>query len=245
MSENTNSKLTPYRVMVRGEESDELPWPFDCMAEDEDHAVEQAQDASPGCAIASVVPFDESPLAYVIYSPNESAVMSGAGFWSHEFGWEIFDHVSRFSYQETQTFKLPLSIGHDTRWVLWEGANAGYGGPPAETVRVRLTFDITYSLNGERATEMVDRLRNMCERAIGEGMLTGESAAEVDEYAMDAVVLPEPLSEDALTDFLRQRVENGDLALDDLPLRLARYGLMEPAAFVDEMRERMASAQGS
>ncbi|MCW5230952.1 hypothetical protein D8B34_23650 [Verminephrobacter eiseniae] len=62
---------------------------------------------------------------------------------------------------------------------------------------------------------------------------------------MDAVVLPEPLSEDALTDFLRQRVENGDLALDDLPLRLARYGLMEPAAFVDEMRERMASAQGS
>jgi len=35
------------------------------------------------------------------------------------------------------------------------------------------------------------------------------------------------------------------LALEDIPIRLARYGLMEPNAFVDEMRERMELAQES
>ena len=40
-----------------------------------------------------------------------------------------------------------------------------------------------------------------------------------------------------------QRIENGDLTLEDLPVRLARYGLMEPNTFVDEMRERMELVQ--
>jgi hypothetical protein len=40
-----------------------------------------------------------------------------------------------------------------------------------------------------------------------------------------------------------QRIENGELTLEDIPIRLARYGLMEPSAFVDEMRERMELAQ--
>ena len=108
-----------------------------------------------------------------------------------------------------------------------------------EPVKVRLTLDVTYSLNGENATEMVGRLRKMCERAIGEGMLTGETDAEAEEYSMDAAIQPEPLSEDELADFMLQRIENGDLALEDIPVRLARYGLMEPNAFVHEMRERM------
>lgn len=43
-----------------------------------------------------------------------------------------------------------------------------------ETIKVHLTLDVTYDLNGENATEMLGRLRRMCERAIGEGMLTGE-----------------------------------------------------------------------
>ena len=112
-----------------------------------------------------------------------------------------------------------------------------------ETIKVRLTLDVTYDLNGENATEMVGRLRRMRERAIGEGMLTGETDAEVDEYSMDTVIQPEPLSEEELADFMLQRIENGDLALEDIPVRLARYGLMEPNAFVDEMRERMEMAK--
>ncbi|SER86169.1 hypothetical protein [Giesbergeria anulus] len=36
-----------------------------------------------------------------------------------------------------------------------------------------------------------------------------------------------------------QGIEHGDQALEDISVRLARYGLMKPNVFVDEMRERM------
>ena len=106
-------------------------------------------------------------------------------------------------------------------------------------VTLRLTLDITYDLKGENAGEMAKNLRRMCERAIGEGMLTGESDAEVEEDSMEVVIQPEELTEDELADFMRQRIERNDLALEDIPVRLARYGLMERHAFVSEMRERM------
>ncbi len=116
-------------------------------------------------------------------------------------------------------------------------------GRCAETVKVRLTLDVTYLLNWENATEMVSLLRKMCEQAIGQGMLTGESDAEVEEYSMDAVIPPEPLTEEELTEFMSQRLDNGWISAEDVPVRLARYGLMDPNAFVDEMRERMEQAQ--
>ena len=106
-------------------------------------------------------------------------------------------------------------------------------------VTLRLTLDITYDLKGENAGEMAKNLRRMCERAIGEGILTGESDAEVEEDSMEVVIQPEELTEDELADFMRQRIERNDLALEDIPVRLARYGLMERHAFVSEMRERM------
>ena len=40
-------------------------------------------------------------------------------------------------------------------------------------------LDVTYLLNEEPALKMLERLGSLCERAIGNGMLTGESAAEV------------------------------------------------------------------
>ncbi|EZO23261.1 hypothetical protein [Pseudomonas aeruginosa] len=45
-----------------------------------------------------------------------------------------------------------------------------------------------------------------------------------------------------IADFLRQRIEDGNLDAEDIPVRLARYGLMAPEAFVNEMRERMGIA---
>lgn len=44
-----------------------------------------------------------------------------------------------------------------------------------------------------------------------------------------------------MTRFMRERIENMQIFPEDIPVRLARYGLMPPAAFVAEMRERMAS----
>src|SRR3546814_8998772 len=50
------------------------------------------------------------------------------------------------------------------------------------TVNARLTLDVTYLLNGEAVPELLARLERMCELAIGEGLLTGETAAEVDTW---------------------------------------------------------------
>lgn len=129
-------------------------------------------------------------LAYVIYSPTESAVSDGAGFWSNDVGWAMFDQATQFSKQETQTVNLPESMGSDAKWMPLEEANSSHGAPSSETLQVRMTLDVTYSLNGENATEMVGRLRKMCERAIGEGMLTGETDAEVDVHSLDVVIQP-------------------------------------------------------
>lgn len=108
-------------------------------------------------------------------------------------------------------------------------------------VRIRLVLDVAYNLNGEAADAMIQRLQDMCMYAIGNGMLTGESEAEVENYSINAKRLPEPLDEDVLAGFMLERIENGALGVEEIPLRLARYGLMEPEDFIDEMRERMES----
>lgn len=47
--------------------------------------------------------------------------------------------------------------------------------------------------------------------------------------------------EDAIVDFFTNRIESGNLPLEEVTRLMARYGLMDPAAFVAEMKERMAS----
>lgn len=107
------------------------------------------------------------------------------------------------------------------------------------TTKIRLTLDVVYNLNSESAQEMASRLQKMCEQAIGNGMLTGETNAEIDEYSMETKIMPDPLSEDELAGFMLHRIENGKWETEDITVRLARFGLMEPDAFVGEMRERM------
>lgn len=117
-----------------------------------------------------------------------------------------------------------------------------------EVVSARLTLDVAYLLNGEAATEMLARLRGMCERAIGEGLLTGETAAAVDTWSINVSVAPSAADRDAqeaqIAAFMQQRIEDGSLGAEDVPVRLARYGLMAPEAFADEMRERMGMGMG-
>lgn len=107
------------------------------------------------------------------------------------------------------------------------------------TKKIRLTLDVEYDLNGVAVEEMSALLLRMVERAIGEGLLSGHTEAEVNEYAMDTEILPEQLTEKEVADFMLDRVENGQLDLEDIPVRLARYGLMEAPKFVAEIRERM------
>lgn len=111
-----------------------------------------------------------------------------------------------------------------------------------ETCQLRLTLDVSYCLNGETAAAMRLLLSKLVYRAIGEGLLTGESEAEVEEYSIK-VLDHAPADEEAITVFLLHRIESGNLPLEDIPVRLARYGLMDPVEFVAEMGERLAMTQ--
>ena len=55
-----NTNLIPYRVMLHEDPGVKFLIAFDCMAEDDDHAVEQAENAYPGCEIINFLPFDWS-----------------------------------------------------------------------------------------------------------------------------------------------------------------------------------------
>ncbi|MBH9724955.1 hypothetical protein JAO10_31975 [Burkholderia contaminans] len=47
------------------------------------------------------------------------------------------------------------------------------------------------------------------------------------------------LDEDEIRDFLTDRIESGDMQLEDITKLMVRYGLMDPKAFQVEMCERM------
>lgn len=109
----------------------------------------------------------------------------------------------------------------------------------SEKATVRLTVDVTYDLNGETVAVMVQQLEGMVDYAMDNGMLTGSTAAAVKVHSVKTAILQAPLSESDLADFMLRRIENQQIAPEDIPVRLARYGLMDPADFVTEMRERM------
>lgn len=115
--------------------------------------------------------------------------------------------------------------------------------PATDATQVRLTLNVAYLLNGEPLEEMTWHLRRMCELAIGNGLLTGDSAAEVDCYTLDVSALPAPLSENEIADYFRQRIGDGNFDAEGIPTRLAGYGLMPSDEFIAEMRERMGMGE--
>lgn len=99
---------------------------FDCMAEDCDDAVEQANSAYPGCVIVSSLQREEASALHVIYSENESGISGGAGFWSNANGWGEIDQATKFVGVEIRNLNLPLSTGSDAKFVLQDVAVAHY-----------------------------------------------------------------------------------------------------------------------
>ncbi len=111
-----------------------------------------------------------------------------------------------------------------------------------EQVRLRLSLDIRVDLNGTSQSIMEENLRTLVQHGIANGFLTGNTTAELVEHALAVTEYPET-TEEEIAEFMLQRIEDGDLELGDIPSRLARYGIMCPASFVLEMRERMETTE--
>lgn len=113
------------------------------------------------------------------------------------------------------------------------------------TQRIRLTFDVTYALNEVPACELADRLQEVATRALAEGLLTGSTDAEVLSHSIDTSLADTALPAASVEAFLRGLVESGAIDPEDIPVRLVRYGQMDPAAFDEEIRERMGDDDSS
>lgn len=54
-----------------------------------------------------------------------------------------------------------------------------------DTITLKLSLQVEYSLNGEDATQVENNLYNVAQRAIDEGLLTGYGNEEVEDYLID------------------------------------------------------------
>lgn len=54
--DNFGNDLREYRVTLHEEKGDAFTIVFDCWAEDADHAVEQTENAYPGCEVVNATP---------------------------------------------------------------------------------------------------------------------------------------------------------------------------------------------
>lgn len=105
--------------------------------------------------------------------------------------------------------------------------------------RLVLTLNVEYSLNGEQVGDLKSRLMRMIERAVDEGLLTGEGPAEVEEYSYRVEVLGDQPSQEEIQEYFQNRIDSGNFDPEDTAKLMVRYGAMIPEFFFAEMAERM------
>lgn len=110
---------------------------------------------------------------------------------------------------------------------------------PTQVV-VRLALDLTLNLHaGATPVVTAEQLQKACDQLVASGVLSASLPADLVDVTTRAAVVPDGPSEASIADHLLGRIEDGTLVLEDIPVRLARYGLMEPHAFLHEVSERM------
>lgn len=116
---------------------------------------------------------------YVIYSPNESAISDGGGFWCNESGWVELDDATRFTETETHSFSLPKALGDDAHWVLFDEVHRCYGG---------------YGFTPEQRAAFRDKVALSIE-----SMLQPSAVGETFVFRrIGCSLVPEPISPDAI-----------------------------------------------
>lgn len=166
-------------------------------------------------------------------------------------GWASFNDRSLASKAEYRIKQLPKSKKLDFLQSLQQQYSPLVQPESlmTETSTIRLTFDVSINLTDisqeGRAAALADIKQNLealANLAINEGLVTKSLDAIIEDYAYKAFEV-ESVDEDAVAEYLTQRVEDGDLNPEDLIVQAVRYGLQEPAQFAAEMNERMQSMQ--
>ena len=113
-----------------------------------------------------------------------------------------------------------------------------------DRVHVRITLDVVLDANGEDPDYLAQRMNSDIFRAIMNGnLLSGDSAAEVDKHTFrTTLVQPQgaALDEEVLSKWFSQRIDDGELEIQDTPQLLARYALADPGTLRDELAERIS-----
>ena len=111
-----------------------------------------------------------------------------------------------------------------------------------EQMHVSYTLTAVINTNGEDPDFIGQRMNSAFAHAVGNGALTSDTEAEVDTHSANVHVLtPQAasLDEDQITKWISQQIEDGHMALENLPLMMARYALADPAQMREEFAERM------
>lgn len=114
----------------------------------------------------------------------------------------------------------------------------------SDVVKLRLTLDVTYDLQGVGTEEMQARLHVMVQNAVSEGMLTGDTPAEVEAWETHVTEVP-LADEEEIATYLQEQIEGGHISAEKMAMLMARYGLARPEDFVAEMQERIAANEAS
>lgn len=111
-----------------------------------------------------------------------------------------------------------------------------------EQMHVSYTLTAVINTNGEDPDFIGQRMNSAFAHAVGNGALTSDTEAEVDTHSANVHVLtPQAasLDEDQIMKWISQQIEDGHMALENLPLMMARYALADPSQMREEFAERM------
>lgn len=126
---NRDALLSEYSVVVKEFPESVCETLFVCSAEDDAHALEQAQSAYPEMELVEIVHTEDAPLQYVIQCPSMLALDPAQAYWSTDLGWVDRGQAEMFTFQEKLTLGLPLSANNDARWVSLQTIESGTKAP--------------------------------------------------------------------------------------------------------------------
>jgi len=199
--------LIAYQVLLHEERGDGIVIIFKCMAEDEEHAREQAVDAYPCCEIVYAHQANDTDQCFVIFSTSND----DAGYWSNEDGWTELAEATKFALTDMVNATLPVSANRDAKWVRLESSAMTAGNTAKVLFPPRDLQNIAF-LHGSQPKLVAafhgNRYTVACKLAVGNRV--GQAAAE---ECFDITNNPGRIAERAKKFGNRRSVSVGDIVL--------------------------------